>query len=120
MKSVLLLLSISLGWATSGPESYGPLEHGLVEKLSSEEMAAIKAWAENSKVKLQNLSELVEGISSRSQRLSLLEERIKQIVSDSSHKRNELFLRYALNRGLYMSQLFKSLPGGDTLDSKIC
>ena len=115
MKAILLLfLTISTSFALE----YEPLEHGLVEELSAEEMAKIMEWAENSKVALQDLLEFVEAVSGRDPKIALLEGGMAEIVSDSSQKRNELFLRYALNRGIHMSQLLNQ-EGGQTHDIKI-
>ena len=107
VKTVFLLLTISLGLAGE----YEPLEHGLVEELTDEEVASIRAWAENSKTRLKNLLEDLEGIGSRRQKLLLIEGSVRQIVLASSHKKNELFLRYALNPGTLSFGTFRARGG---------
>ena len=115
MKAILLLLlTVPLSFALE----YEPLEHGLEGELSAEEIADIRQWAQNSKVALQYLLEYVEGISSRDQKIVLLEERMVEIVASSSQKRNELFLRYALHRGTYISRLLNH-EGGEFHNIKI-
>ena len=50
MKSLALSLLLTIGVGFSS--EYEPLEYGLVEKLTDEEMTSIRLWAENSKVAL--------------------------------------------------------------------
>ena len=111
------LLAISLGGASES-YNYKASEHGLLEELSAEEMAAIRVWAENSKVALEDLLLSVDGISDPDERLKLLEDGMGEIVETSSHKGNELFLRYALNRGIYMSEIVRK-ESDSVLDTRI-
>ena len=117
MKAFRILLTLSTFVALASGE-YNFLEQGVTEKLTAKEIAEIKPWAENSQVFLQELLIQTRNLS-KNQKISQLENGIQEIVLDSAPKRSELFLRYALNRGVYMSRVLVQEAGEEVLNVKI-
>ena len=110
MKAFKILLLLATSFAFSAME-YNALEEGVTEQLTAKEIAEIKPWAETSQVFLQELLTQTQNLS-KQQKITQLEDGIQGVVLDSAPKRSELFLRYALNRGVYMSRILAQEAGG--------
>lgn len=83
------------------------LAEGTEHQIDAKEIEALLPWAKDSKIVLEKTLSELEFLKS-SEKLSFLESQIKKIVLDSSFSRNELKMRYVLNRSLMFGALIKS------------
>lgn len=97
------------------------LQEGTERVLTAQQIEELLPWAKNTKSELLNLLENVQGLSSQD-KLEKLVEGIKSVVPSSAPKNSELFMRYALNRGLVVYESLSKELDADavgTIDAKI-
>lgn len=80
------------------------LLEGTQKELSSQQIAELIPWAKNSKSFLIDLLDATSTLSS-DDKIESMRNGIKNAVLESSPKNSELLMRYALNRGLVISDI---------------
>lgn len=92
------------------------LEEGTQTAMSQAAIDELLPWAKDSKIFLVDLLENIQGLST-SDKIERLVDGIKQVVGESAPKNSELFMRYALNRGLVIHDILSRETSDETVGS---
>lgn len=90
------------------------LSEGTQTFLSKDQIAELTPWATDSKASLQELLDNLEEKSS-ADKIELITTEFETILSNSAHKRSELFMRYSLTRALALIQMIKNETGSEVV-----
>jgi hypothetical protein len=90
------------------------LEEGTQRELTAAQIAELLPWAKDSKNFLTDLLDNVQGLT-MTDRVDRLVEGIKSVVAQSAPKNSEMFMRYALNRALVISNTIDHEMSADSV-----
>ena len=106
--ALLLTLSFSAIADISVPEISAPAElvsgefaEGTLTRLTDAEVAEFLPWAQNAQNQLNRAMKQAQSIPLRD-RLAHIERAVRSVVSRSEGRQYQMFMRYALNRGLLL------------------
>ena len=91
-------------------------DEGTQTALSQEQLDAIKPWANDSKLALEDLLDMAAHSGSLEDQKDILVRGIQKTVLESAPRKTELLLRYTLNRALKVAH---ELEGNSKVDTQV-